>query len=122
MRRLMKRLVDGYVDGLEDPLPDALRAKHRLVPLAEALRAGHFPKADTDYAGARRRLVYDEFLLLQLGLAIRRQRQGRQPGARDEPARRARPASPRRAAVRADRSAGAGVARDPRRTWRSPIR
>jgi ATP-dependent DNA helicase RecG len=80
MRRLMKRLVDGYLDGLEDPLPDALRAKHRLVPLPEALRAGHFPKADTDYASARRRLVYDEFLLLQLGLAIRRQRQGRQPG------------------------------------------
>ncbi len=80
MRRLMKRLVDGYVDSLEDPLPDALRAKHRLAPLSEALRAGHFPKADSDYAGARRRLVYDEFLLLQLGLAIRRQRQGRQPG------------------------------------------
>jgi ATP-dependent DNA helicase RecG len=80
MRRLMKRLVDGYVDGLEDPLPDVLRAKHRLVPLPEALRAGHFPKADNDYASARRRLVYDEFLLLQLGLAIRRQRQGRQPG------------------------------------------
>jgi len=55
MRRLMKRLVDGYVDGLEDPLPDVLRAKHRLVPLPEALRAGHFPKADSDYASARRR-------------------------------------------------------------------
>ena len=80
MRTLMKRLVDGHVDGLEDPLPDALRARHRLVALPEALRAGHFPKADSDYASARRRLVYDEFLLLQLGLAIRRQRQGRQPG------------------------------------------
>jgi ATP-dependent DNA helicase RecG len=76
----MKRLVDGYVDGLEDPLPDALRARHRLVPLPEALRAGHFPKADSDHAAARRRLVSDELLLLQLGLAIRRQRQGRQPG------------------------------------------
>jgi ATP-dependent DNA helicase RecG len=80
MRRLMKRLVDGYVDGLEDPLPDGLRTRHRLEPLPEALRAGHFPKTESDYAGARRRLVYDEFLLLQLGLAIRRHRQGRQPG------------------------------------------
>jgi ATP-dependent DNA helicase RecG len=80
MRRLMKRLVDAYVDGLEDPLPDALRAKHHLEPLAQALRAGHFPKTEADYAGARRRLVYDEFLLLQLGLAIRRHRQGRRPG------------------------------------------
>ncbi|HSL52309.1 MAG TPA: ATP-dependent DNA helicase RecG [Candidatus Deferrimicrobiaceae bacterium] len=80
MRRLMKRLVDAHVDDLDDPLPDALRARHRLPPLPEALRAGHFPKAESDYAAARRRLVYDEFLLLQLGLAIRRQRQGRQPG------------------------------------------
>jgi ATP-dependent DNA helicase RecG len=80
MRRLMKRLVDGYVDGLEDPLPDALRARHHLEVLSVALRGGHFPKAEADYAAARRRLVYDEFLLLQLGLAIRRQRQGRQPG------------------------------------------
>jgi len=80
MRRLMKRLVDGYVDGLDDPLPDALRARHHLELLSLALRAGHFPKTEADYASARRRLVYDEFLLLQLGLAIRRQRQGRQPG------------------------------------------
>jgi len=80
MRRLMKSLVDAHVGELEDPLPDPLRARHRLPPLAEALRAGHFPTAESDYAAARRRLVYDEFLLLQLGLAIRRQRQGRRPG------------------------------------------
>ncbi|HEY7205399.1 MAG TPA: ATP-dependent DNA helicase RecG [Methylomirabilota bacterium] len=80
MRRLMKRLVDGHVDGLEDPLPESLRARHRLGPLAEALRGGHFPKTDDDFAAARRRLVYDELLLLQLGLAIRRHRQGREPG------------------------------------------
>ena len=80
MRRLMKQLVDTYVDRLEDPLPETLRARHRLEPLAPALRAGHFPKTESEQAAARRRLVYDEFLLLQLGLAIRRQRQGRQPG------------------------------------------
>ncbi|MGH7349651.1 MAG: OB-fold nucleic acid binding domain-containing protein, partial [Candidatus Rokuibacteriota bacterium] len=40
MRRLMKRLVDAYVDNLEDPLPATLRARHRLEPLAPALRAG----------------------------------------------------------------------------------
>ncbi len=85
MRRLMKRLVDGYVDGLEDPLPAGLLARHRLGPLSLALRAGHFPKTEADYAAARRRLVYDEFLLLQLGLAIRRHRQRRQPGLRMNP-------------------------------------
>jgi ATP-dependent DNA helicase RecG len=86
MRRLIKRLVDGHVDGLEDPLPESLRARHRLGPLSEALRSGHFPKTDEDFVAARRRLVYDEFLLLQLGLAIRRHRQGRQPGLAMNPA------------------------------------
>ena len=85
MRRLMRRLVDTYVDGLDDPLPDALRTRHHLELLSVALRAGHFPKTDADYASARRRLVYDEFLLLQLGLAIRRHRQGRQPGVAMNP-------------------------------------
>jgi ATP-dependent DNA helicase RecG len=80
MRRLMKQLVDTYVDRLEDPLPEALRARHRLEDLPAALRAGHFPRTEAEQAAARRRLVYDEFLLLQLGLAIRRQRQGREPG------------------------------------------
>jgi ATP-dependent DNA helicase RecG len=80
MRRLMKHLVDTYVDRLEDPLPDALRGRHRLEGLPAALRAGHFPGTEAEQAAARRRLVYDEFLLLQLGLAIRRQRQGREPG------------------------------------------
>ena len=80
MRRLMKRLVEAHVDGLEDPLPPALRARHRLEPLPEAIRGGHFPKTDDEFVAARRRLVYDEFLLLQLGLAIRRHRQGRLPG------------------------------------------
>jgi ATP-dependent DNA helicase RecG len=80
MRRLMKQLVDTYVDHLEDPLPEALRARHRLEAFPAALRAGHFPRTEAEQAAARRRLVYDEFLLLQLGLAIRRQRQGREPG------------------------------------------
>ena len=80
MRRLMKRLVEAYVDGLEDPLPPALRARHRLEPLPAAIRGGHFPRTDDEFVAARRRLVYDEFLLLQLGLSIRRHRQGRQPG------------------------------------------
>jgi ATP-dependent DNA helicase RecG len=85
MRRLMKHLVDTYTDRLEDPLPEALRARHRLEALPSALRAGHFPRTDAEHAAARRRLVYDEFLLLQLGLAIRRQRQGREPGVAMNP-------------------------------------
>ena len=91
------------------------------MPLPEALRAGHFPKADSDYASARRRLVFDEFLLLQLGLAIRRQRQGRQRGLAMNPpgalARRLLGSLPFALTEAQER-----VWREIRRTWPSPIR
>jgi ATP-dependent DNA helicase RecG len=80
MRTLMKRLVEGYVNEVEEPLPESLRSRRQLLPVSSALKAAHFPGSDGDLASARRRLVFDDFLLLQLGLAIRRQREGRQRG------------------------------------------
>jgi ATP-dependent DNA helicase RecG len=80
MRALMKRLVDAYADQVEEPLPDLMRARRQFGPLAAALKAGHFPQTEAARAAARRRLAYDDFFLLQLGLAIRRHREGRQRG------------------------------------------
>jgi ATP-dependent DNA helicase RecG len=80
MRSLMKRLLDAHAGQVEEPLPDLLRQRRRLSPLAAALKAGHFPQTEAEQAAARRRLAYDDFFLLQLGLAIRRHREGRQRG------------------------------------------
>jgi ATP-dependent DNA helicase RecG len=80
MRTLIKRLVEGYADEVDEPLPESLRARRRFLPVSTALKAAHFPGNEADLAAARRRLVFDDFLLLQLGLAIRRQREGRQRG------------------------------------------
>jgi ATP-dependent DNA helicase RecG len=80
LRRLMKRLVDGWADRLEDPLPDRVRAARGLVPLPQAIAAAHFPEDEAEQAAARRRLVFDDFFLLEIGLAIRRQREGRRRG------------------------------------------
>jgi ATP-dependent DNA helicase RecG len=80
MRTLMKRLVDGHASEVEEPLPESLRERRHLLPVASALRAAHFPESEAELARARRRLVFDDFLLLQVGLAIRRQREGRQRG------------------------------------------
>lgn len=80
MRTLMKRLVDAYVLSVEEPLPEALRTRRQLPALTTALKAGHFPDTEAELAAARRRLVFDDFFLLQIGLAIRRQREGRQRG------------------------------------------
>ncbi|WP_322172505.1 ATP-dependent DNA helicase RecG [Acutalibacter caecimuris] len=52
----------------EDPLPQALREEHRLCHLGYALENVHFPRSAEDLEIARRRLVFEEFLVLQLGL------------------------------------------------------
>ena len=80
LRRLMKRLIDGWADRIEDPLPERVRAARGLVPLSQAIGAAHFPESDAEQAAARRRLVFDDFFLLEVGLAIRRQREGRRQG------------------------------------------
>ncbi len=62
-----------------EPLPARLRATERLPDRAAALVAAHFG----DHEGGRRRLAFDELLLLQLALLRRRAR--RRVGARAEP-------------------------------------
>jgi ATP-dependent DNA helicase RecG len=62
-----------------EPLPARLRARDGLPDRAAALDAAHFG----DLEGGRRRLAYDELLLLQLGLLRRRAR--RRDGAHAAP-------------------------------------
>jgi len=62
---------------LKDPLPTALRNHYRLIELSEAIANIHFPADSTALEVARRRLVFDEFFYLQLGL-LQRQYKARQ--------------------------------------------
>lgn len=63
------------VKQLRDPLPRALRSEYSLLGLQEAIANIHFPETQEMLAHARRRLVFDEFFFLQLGLLQRRQYQ-----------------------------------------------
>lgn len=56
-----------------DPLPAAMQRQFQLPALSDALQALHAPKDRESLDRGRRRLVFDEFLLLQLGLLRRRQ-------------------------------------------------
>jgi ATP-dependent DNA helicase RecG len=85
LRSLMWRIVEGFAAQAPESLPEALRARLGLTALGPALRGAHFPETDPELAAARRRLVFDEFLLLQLGLAILRSRTTREPGLRMAP-------------------------------------
>ncbi len=80
----MRRLVGNgltHVAGLYDPLPLELRAKYRLMSRGAALSAIHFPRSMDEAAEARRRLVYEELLFLELMLMEegRARAEGREP-------------------------------------------
>jgi ATP-dependent DNA helicase RecG len=80
LRGLMRSLVDACAAEIGEVLPPRVRAHHQLPALAGALRDAHFPQTEADLAAARRRLAFDDFLFLQLGLAILRARTTRARG------------------------------------------
>ncbi len=80
LRRLMWNIVEGFAGDVSEILPEAVRRRRGLVPLATALRDAHFPETEAAQAVARRRLAFDEFLFLQLGLAVLRSRTTRAQG------------------------------------------
>ncbi|MBW4468225.1 MAG: ATP-dependent DNA helicase RecG [Pegethrix bostrychoides GSE-TBD4-15B] len=63
------------VEQIQEPLPEGLRQKYELTNLKTAISHIHFPPDSEALAAARRRLVFDEFFYLQLGLLKRRMAQ-----------------------------------------------
>lgn len=67
----IRRLIFNALDqtrGLIDPLPASLRAHRNLVSRGAAWEGMHRPRSMQEVKAARRRLVYEELLLLQLFL------------------------------------------------------
>jgi ATP-dependent DNA helicase RecG len=80
LRRLMKQTVDYWTQRLPDHLPEASRERLSLPPLDDAVRQIHFPNDWDILEAARRRLAFDEFLLIQLGVLNQRRQWRSQPG------------------------------------------
>lgn len=74
LRRLMERTLEAWSDEMPDFLPAAVRESRGLLPLSRALRQIHFPDNPASLAAAHRRLSFDEFFVLQLGVLAARQR------------------------------------------------
>ena len=64
----VKQALDRVDDIIGDPLPEELCKQHGLCHLRFALQNIHFPPSPDALAIARRRLVFEELLTLQLGL------------------------------------------------------
>lgn len=80
MRDIMRRTVNYWAPRVPDPLPESLRQRQKLEILPEALQQHHFPDSQHALHEARRRLIFDELFLLQLGMQGFRHEWQSQPG------------------------------------------
>lgn len=65
IRRMVRNALD-QVRGMLDPLPLDLRCRYRLMSRGQALACIQFPKTMEEARQARRRLAYEELLMLEL--------------------------------------------------------
>jgi ATP-dependent DNA helicase RecG len=72
LRPLIRQAVNQGAGLLAEVLPAELRDRHNLPDAPQAMRDVHFPASLAAAEAARRRFIYEEFLLLQLALALRR--------------------------------------------------
>ncbi len=79
IRRIMFNVVDGFANSVEDFMPASVLTSMKLPPLSTSIKEVHFPSKDTDIRSLsdfnslwQKRLIFDEFFVLELALSIRR--------------------------------------------------
>ncbi len=75
LRSLIKDVMANIDVG--EALPKQMRDEFALIPKADALRAVHLPKNDTELSRAKERLSFDELLVFRLGLTMLKSRNQR---------------------------------------------
>ncbi|MCA8992907.1 MAG: ATP-dependent DNA helicase RecG [Planctomycetaceae bacterium] len=72
MQRIVRNAVEQFADLVEDPVPPDLLKRRDYPTLSNALRGVHLPESLDEYQQARERILFDDLLEFQLGLALRR--------------------------------------------------
>jgi len=72
MRRAVRAALDAVARSIPDAVPAPLARSRGLMPLADALEQIHFPADERALGAARERLKFEELLLLQTVLELRR--------------------------------------------------
>ncbi len=72
IEKTIAEALPQVLPGLSDPLPADLLEHHAMPALAKAFEMTHRPDSRDDAGIARRRLAFNELLLLQLGIAMKR--------------------------------------------------
>jgi ATP-dependent DNA helicase RecG len=68
LRSVIRSALEMVLDNIEETLPEEVRNKYNLSEINYSISNIHFPKCDQDFINARKRLVFEELFLLQLGL------------------------------------------------------
>ena len=67
IEKLIRTALDSC-DKIEDPIPKDIRNAYCLLNLEGAIRNIHFPETEDMLSEARRRLIFEELFLLELGM------------------------------------------------------
>ena len=81
MRRIERAAVERFAELVVEHVPDELLVRHKLPRRREAVRNLHAPKTMADFQAAKRRLIFEDLLEFQVGLALRRRAWKRGPPA-----------------------------------------
>ena len=74
LRTFIKRALDKYEREITEFLPPVYLEQYKLPTRKHAIKMLHFPKNQVELKHARRRLVYEEFLLFQLKIQLLKKR------------------------------------------------
>jgi len=73
LRNLIYKALDKYLPQVKEIVPEGLIKRFDLLPLSQSLREIHFPTNWNMQKKAKYRLVFDELLILQLGIKSTKQ-------------------------------------------------
>ncbi len=74
VRKAVRDAVERFSDGIPEIVPPAVRERHKLLSLREAVRLAHFPPVPSEAKEARRYFAFEELFVMQVGMALRRRR------------------------------------------------
>lgn len=71
--KLIAQMLPLVLPQIQDPLPADFLSERAMPDLATAYRMAHLPEHEDDPPAGRRRLAFNELLILQLGIVLKRQ-------------------------------------------------
>ena len=84
LRTAVRNALNEHGDNIPEILPLSLRQKHQLIDRQQAINEIHFPASEAHRQAAQRRLAFDEFFLLSLGMEMRKDNRTSQNGIQFE--------------------------------------